>query len=260
MAESAAAKPLTVMFWKTQTIAAAGMPATPGGERLYVVGDIHGRLDLLDAMLDLIDADIAARDASRQRLVFLGDYVDRGPSSAQVIHRLVEVAGTYEAIFLKGNHEDVLLTFLQTPDLIDNWRAMGGLTTLQSYGIAPPLRPSPAEAHALAKALAAVMPPSHAAFLRSLALFWVWGDYAFMHAGLRPGIPLNRQKEQDLLWIRREFTGSTLQHEKFIVHGHTPVRAPDVLCNRINIDTGAYATGRLSCVVLDEQGRYFLQT
>ena len=254
--------PLTTMtmFWKVKPDISLQEPCVPPGERLYAVGDLHGRLDLLDAMLDLIDADLASHRACRSRLIFLGDYVDRGPGTAQVIHRLIEVAGGYDATFLKGNHEQIMIAFMREAATLDRWRGIGGLTTLQSYGIAASLRPSSDEAGIIQKHLLAVMPPSHIDFFDQLKVAHVSGDYVFVHAGLRPGQSVEQQDEQDVLWIRDKFTRSKLKHEKFVIHGHTPVRLPDVQVNRINIDTGAYARGRLTCIILQDKTRRFLNT
>ena len=237
------------------------LPAsTAAGTRIYAVGDIHGHLDLLDRMLDAIDADLVARPHERPELIFLGDYVDRGPSSAGVVHRLVEVTETYGAACLMGNHEAVLAAFLADPGVFEHWRAMGCLPTLRSYGISLDGFPSHYEAEAASADLNHNLPDRHRSFLRNLPLTRVSGDYFFVHAGIRPKVALNRQSKKDLLWIRDEFGSWTDPFEKFVVHGHTPVPAPDVRSNRINIDTGAYATGRLTCLILENDKRWLMQT
>lgn len=247
------------MIW-SKSASRGRAPSIPAGRRVYAVGDIHGRLDLLDAMLDLIDADLKAQPAAQPQLIFLGDYVDRGAQSAGVIHRLVEVMETYNAICLRGNHEVLFSSFLDQPASFSGWRTVGGLATLSSYGISVPPSPSPTEMEAMAADLAARMPQSHHVFLNNRPYKKVCGDYLFVHAGVRPRQPLARQLEEDILWIRDDFLLSDDPFEKFVVHGHTPVDAPDVRRHRINIDTGAFATNRLSCVVLEGQRRRFIQT
>ena len=228
------------------------------GLRIYAVGDIHGRLDLLDDMMDRIDADVVERPHADIKLVFLGDYVDRGRESAGVLFRLLEISLHYSTICLKGNHEAMMLAFLGDASVLQTWAPLGGLTTLQSYGLAPRLQPSAAQSAALARDLQQTLPADHLVFLKSCPLPHVSGDYVFVHAGLRPRRPIGKQIEEDLLWIRDDFTLYDQPHEKFVVHGHTPVMAPDVRTNRINIDTGAYATGRLTCLVLEGDQRRFV--
>jgi serine/threonine protein phosphatase 1 len=198
-----------------------------------------------------IEVDIVLHPVSRPIAVFLGDYIDRGPDSKEVIDLLVMPVRTPEMVFLKGNHEAFLLNFLKDPALLDIWRQYGGLETLISYGLKPPLNPSLNEQTRLAHDLANAIPASHREFLRSLKLSFVCGDFLFVHAGLRPLIPIQHQTEADLLWIREDFLLWDKEFEKIVVHGHTPVLEPDIRFNRINIDTGAFATGRLTCVVIE---------
>lgn len=229
----------------------------PEDVRIYAIADIHGRFDLLDALLARIDAELAASPVATPVQVFLGDYIDRGPASREVLDRLVERARMKGTVFLKGNHEVLALEFLADPAVLEEWRQYGALATLASYGLRPFLhdKKDPAElSHALAQAL----PEAHFNFLSSLALSFTCGDFFFAHAGVRPGIPLRTQNAQDLIWIRDDFLRFEGDLGKVVVHGHTPVLKPDVRSNRINIDTGAYATGRLTCLVLEGEELRFL--
>jgi serine/threonine protein phosphatase 1 len=226
-------------------------PRLPDGIRIYALGDIHGRADLLKQVFTVIDADIARNPAPRPVEVFLGDYIDRGPDSAHTLDLLLERSLYSETVFLKGNHEAYFLEVLRDPTKLEDWRQFGGLQTLMSYGIQPSLNPDAAEQTSLIDALLEVMPSDHLQFLQSLKPSFECGDFYFVHAGVRPGIPLNEQQEHDLLWIRDEFLNSTENFGKFIVHGHTPVREPDIRPSRINIDTGAYATGNLTLLTIE---------
>jgi len=223
----------------------------PDGIRIYAIGDIHGRADLLEALLRQIDADCTLYPSSRPIVVFLGDYIDRGPASRQVLDLLLGCQRTKEAVFLRGNHDNFVRRFLSSPAVLDEWRLYGGLETLVSYGLKPSINPGVPEQRQLAKELEKSTPERHLEFLDSLNLSFSCGDFLFVHAGIRPGVSIRKQKEEDLLWIREEFLSCEQRFEKFVVHGHTPVRAPDIRSNRINIDTGAFATGRLTCIVIE---------
>jgi len=223
----------------------------PDGLRIYAIGDIHGRADLLAGLLHQIDVDCTLYPSNRPIVVFIGDYIDRGPASREVLDLLLGCGRTKETVFLKGNHETLVRRFLSEPAVLDEWRLCGGLETLMSYGLKPSINPGVAEQRQLAKALAKSIPNPHLEFLDSLRLSFNCGDFLFVHAGIRPGVPIRKQREEDLLWIREEFLSCEQRFEKFVVHGHTPVRAPDVRSNRINIDTGAFATGRLTCIVIE---------
>ncbi len=222
------------------------MPRLPEGIRIYAFSDIHGRADLLADMFRVIDVDQARRPAARPIEVFLGDYVDRGPYSNETLDLLIERSQRRETVFLKGNHETLFLQVLREASNFDSWRRIGGLETMMSYGIRPSLNSTTAEQNDQIEELKGVVPKRHLAFLNSLRLSFTCGDFFFVHAGVRPGIPLREQQESDLLWIRNEFLESEENFGKYIVHGHTPVREPDIRSNRINIDTGAYATGNLT--------------
>jgi serine/threonine protein phosphatase 1 len=228
-------------------------PRLPEGIRIYAFGDIHGRADLLKQMFAVVDADLARSPARRPIEVFLGDYVDRGPDSAATLDLLIARSRRRETVCLKGNHEAYLLQVLRDPGKFDEWRKFGGLSTLMAYGIQPSLEPDASEQAALVEALTHRMPVEHLRFLQSLRPSFACGDFFFVHAGVRPGIPLQQQTEADMLWIRNDFLDSAENFGKFIVHGHTPVRAPDIRQNRINIDTGAYTTGNLTLLTIQGQ-------
>jgi serine/threonine protein phosphatase 1 len=224
------------------------VPRVPRGTRIYAVGDVHGRADLLEEVLAKIDKDSAQNPGLRDIEVFIGDYVDRGPSSADVIAQLVQRSEFRETVFLRGNHEALLLAFLQNPSVLNDWQQVGGLETLMSYGLQPVMNPTRQEQIELCASFNRMLPRSHRIFLqKQLRESYCCGDYFFVHAGIRPGVPLSKQREQDLLWIRNEFLEYDGGFEKIVVHGHTPVIEAEIRANRINIDTGAYATGQLTC-------------
>lgn len=236
----------------------AELPSVPADARIYAVGDIHGRIDLLDQLLLRIDAHRNAHPIARPLEVFLGDYIDRGPASRDVIARLITRTSTRGAVCLQGNHEMLLRWFLDDPATLEEWGRYGGLATLMSYGLAPSVKPDRDEQLKLATDLKRALPSAHHHFLASLALCFTYGDFFFVHAGVRPRIPLRRQRADDLLWIRDDFLLWEQEFGKIVVHGHTPVPQPEIRSNRINIDTGAYATGRLTCLVLEGNTMSFL--
>jgi diadenosine tetraphosphatase ApaH/serine/threonine PP2A family protein phosphatase len=236
--------------------------AVPAGTRVYAMGDIHGSLVPLRLLRDAVQAHGEAHPIERKCLIYLGDYIDRGYDSRAVIDLLVrEPLPGFEEVFLKGNHEDGMLRFLADGSNALFWVAYGGIATMVSYGVKPP---DPAtdedEVVRARKELAKKLPPAHLDFLAKLESYRVEGDYLFVHAGVRPGIPLERQERDDLLWIRDEFLKSSEDHGRIVVHGHTISEAPDQQPNRIGIDTGAFHTGHLTCVVLDGTSRAFLHT
>ncbi|MES2721853.1 MAG: metallophosphoesterase family protein [Pseudomonadota bacterium] len=239
-------------------------PPSTEGRLAYAVGDIHGRLDAFDALLQVIAQDVlTSQPTQRPMLILLGDYVDRGPASAQVVDRILKLADepAFEVRALKGNHEEALLQFRDEPGFGQTWVEHGGAATLASYGVQPPAtRTDPGAWETARVAFREALPASHTAFYEGLEIMITVGDYAFVHAGVRPGVPLDRQVERDLLWIRAEFLQSTAKFEKIIVHGHTPMEEPQVIAGRrIGIDTGAYATGLLTAVRLDDSGHQILQ-
>ncbi len=232
--------------------------AVPDGRKLYAVGDIHGCADLLDGLLEKIDKD--ARGIDNARLIFLGDYVDRGPDSKGVLDRLIKLkAGKQDCVFLKGNHEAIMLDFLADPGEMLHWLDWGGEETLLSYGLQGVLRRS---AEDLGEALREAMPAAHVDFLRTLQLTHIEGDYLFVHAGLRPGVRLEDQAEEDLLWIRGLFHNAAPQERPahVVVHGHQPLRKPLNAGWRIDVDTGACWSGALTAVALVDDKRRFIST
>jgi serine/threonine protein phosphatase 1 len=236
----------------------AETPRIPRGVRVYAVGDIHGRADLLKHTFSRIDLDTLERRVTRPIEVYLGDYIDRGPDSRDVLEQLIARSKSREIVCLKGNHETFPLQFAADPGSLRDWAQMGGLDTLISYGLRPPVHPDAEESGALATAFGTALPSSHRRFLTQLVSHLTCGDFFFVHAGVRPGIPLRAQQEADLLWIREDFLQSEDDHGKIIVHGHTPVLEPEFWPNRINIDTGAYATGRLTCLIIEGDKLSFL--
>lgn len=227
------------------------LKSLPDGLRLYAIGDIHGRADLLAAMHDLIDRIDAAQPAERTIEIVLGDMIDRGPASAEVLSRLLDRARLREVKALRGNHEDMLLHFLANAEGLSRWARLGGLDTLQSYGVRPDGPIDDAVAIRTARLARAAIPPEHLAFLTGLPSSWTFGGFTFVHAGLRPGCPLPAQAERDLLEIREPFLSHAGSFGTYVIHGHTPTRDVEIRHNRINLDTGAFATGRLSALLLE---------
>ena len=239
------------MWWKPLHIFGKWSAArVADGVRIYAIGDLHGCSSLLEHLLAAIEAHIGAFPAHRPILVFLGDYIDRGPESRQVIDQLISLQRHREVILLKGNHESYLTEFLRAPSIMPEWVQYGGLDTLRSYGITPKSHFDQKEQELLATALSLELSKrGHLEFFDRLEMSFVCEDFLFVHAGVRPGIPLDQQREEDLLGIRSEFLRYQGDLGKIVVHGHTPVREPEVCSNRINIDTGAYASGRLTCLI-----------
>ena len=224
--------------------------ASTNNDILYAIGDIHGRQDLLSQLMELITTDISKADTGPHiHLVFLGDYIDRGPDSRGVLDDLIAYSHYpgWTAHFLRGNHEEGLLNLLRSPSEGAWWYGQGGETTLESYGLG--LDPDFPNFQSLRDQLLAAMPRDHLEFLINLEPMVVLGDYAFVHAGVRPGVPLNAQSERDLLWIREPFLSAPDPGvDKIVVHGHTPIAEVEISSRRIGIDTGAWSTGRLSAV------------
>ena len=235
-------------------------PALPPGYRLYAVGDVHGRDDLLGDLLAQIEADSVQRGRARLVVVFLGDLVDRGPSSRQVVERLRTYgpAGV-RPVFLTGNHEEVLLRILDgEAKLIPDWLRFGGAECLASYGVdAAELRRLP-PAQAL-EALRSAIPASHVEFIRGFDDTFRAGTYLFVHAGIRPGVPLEQQSRTDLRWIREPFLKDGSEHGFTVIHGHTIREQVEERANRIGIDTGAYRSGVLTALGLEGSERWYLQ-
>lgn len=229
----------------------------PPATRIYAVGDIHGRADLLHEMVERIDDDLYRRPVQHAVEVYLGDYIDRGSDSKAVIDILCRRLVQRNAVCLRGNHEAILEDFLEDPEAVYGWLRLGALSTLASYGVPvpPPTQLTPVKLH---RAFCSTLPRSHVLFLQCLHNVYACGDYLFVHAGIRPGVPLEEQAREDLIWIRDEFLRSTADHGCTVVHGHTPVSYPEIRNNRINIDTGAVFSGRLTCAILEAASVSFL--
>jgi len=236
------------------------VPALPPGVRAYAIGDIHGRLDLLDELLRRVEADNAARDSVPVRLIFLGDLIDRGGESAQVVERLRTFAPDWaQLVFIAGNHEESFLNVLNgMPGVTRSWLSYGGEATLISYGMAADdLRLPPAD---FARALKAAVPAAHRNFIAGFAPLFRLGDYLFVHAGIRPGVPIPAQTKRDLRWIREDFLDDARSHGVMVIHGHTITEECEFRSNRIGIDTGAYRTGKLTALCLQGTDQWLLST
>ena len=248
---------LSSRFGRALAAKPAAVASTPNGMRVYVIGDVHGRNDLLSDLAEQIERDCATA-TGEVVTVLLGDYVDRGPQSAAVVERLSANRFPTALRALRGNHEAMFLEFLDNPKIFKSWRRFGGLETLSSYrvDVSKAMRGEGYEAaHA---ALVAALPAPHRHFLETTELSATIGDYFFCHAGVRPGTPLALQSAEDLMWMREEFLSCEQPFGKIVVHGHTPVNTPEIKPNRINIDTGAFATSLLTCLVLEGERRRFL--
>lgn len=252
------------MFWKRkskQVPAAENSFAVPEGQRVYAIGDIHGRADLFVELIDMIRADNAARGPAQVTLILLGDLVDRGPQSADVVERAIRLKDEFEDLrLLIGNHEECFLAAL-TGDVrsLRYFMRIGGGATVESYW-SDPRRLAEATFEEVAERLPAMVPQSHVDFLGSGEDAILIGDYVFVHAGIRPGVALERQSLSDLRWIREEFLGDDRCHGAMIVHGHTIQDDVDERPNRIGIDTGAYKSGVLTAIVLEGAERSYLKT
>lgn len=232
--------------------------AAPQGMQLYAIGDVHGRLDCLTLMHEMIANEIAHDRPADWRVIHLGDYVDRGPQSAQVLDFLIEAkARDPRMLTLMGNHDEGVLQFLADPADAELFVRYGGFDTAASYGVVLDVQTATArlESH---RQLVAAMPQSHLLFLRDLPRSVSFGDFFFCHAGVRPGVPLDAQSPHDLVWIRREFLYHPGLYEKVVVHGHTPVNQPEVMPNRVDVDTAAFDTGRLTALVVDGREKRFI--
>ncbi len=235
--------------------------AAPEGQRIYAIGDIHGRCDLLDMLLTQIEADDLGREPSDTKLIFLGDLVDRGPDSKGVIERLMALrSGSPNVRFLMGNHEELLILAYEGDRRATGlFNRVGGKDTLLSYGVSAQAYDE-ADLDQLSTLIAAHVPASHIDFLRSFEDWIQAGDYLFVHAGIRPGYSVEEQEPSDVRWIRKEFTQNTDDHGVMVVHGHSIAEEIDVQPNRIGIDTGAYATDRLTAIGIEGSQCWFIQT
>jgi len=240
----------------------ARQAAIPDGVIAYAIGDIHGRADLLEDLLSQITSHAGDTAAEQRVLIFLGDYVDRGWQSKEVLERLTSLKlDGFETVFLKGNHEEALLSFLADPQFLENWRQYGGLETLHAYGLKDlNFRADDDYLKQVHTSFVESVPLEHRRFLERLPSSYELGGYLFVHAGVRPGVPLDQQEERDLRWIRDEFLESRMNFGKRVVHGHCPEEEPQVRANRIGVDTGAYITGVLTAAVLQGTEVSFLHT
>ena len=231
-------------------------PRVPEGQCVYAIGDVHGRCDLLIKLLDVIDADAASLpEGTKVSIVFLGDYIDRGLQSRQVIDLLLgERLKDRETVFLMGNHEDALLRFREEAEFGREWARFGGAETLFSYGLQPPTGAAAGHReawHEVWSEFHQVLPEAHLHFYQTMTHYHVVGDYLFVHAGLRPGVTLDEQSVDDMLWIRDDFLQDGKPFAHFVVHGHTPTRVPYIDDRRMGLDTAAFSTGILTA------GRFF---
>jgi serine/threonine protein phosphatase 1 len=254
---------LSRLFRSRTQVAAPTTPAVPDGTVVWAVGDIHGRLDLLEPLVEAIVADLRASSASRRVVVFLGDYIDRGPDSRGVLQLLAglsDVQGV-EWRFLKGNHEQAMLGFLENPSTGPKWCEYGGDNALRSYGLRVPDLAHRMEAWArVAADLLHKLTERETSLLENLELSVTVGDYFFSHAGARPGVPLDRQTSEDLMWIRQPFLNNGTVFERVVVHGHTPTPRVHADHRRIGIDTKAYETGVLTAIRLEGRSRNLLES
>jgi serine/threonine protein phosphatase 1 len=234
-------------------------PRGKPGARAYAIGDIHGRLDLLNALITEIERDIAARPPAKNFIIFLGDLIDRGPDSAGVVERLRTYRhSNARVVFLGGNHEEVLLEILSGKlDVLPSWLKFGGAECAASYGIdVDALRQ--ADERVAIDMVRAKVPQAHREFLEGMADTFSFGDYLFVHAGIRPGLAIEHQDRKDLRWIRDPFLSDAKEHGFVVVHGHTIEEDVQERPNRIGIDTGAYRTGVLTAVAIEGDRRWFL--
>lgn len=236
-------------------------PRGAKGYRAYVVGDVHGRLDLLERLLGDIDRERKEHPTRKTLLVFLGDLIDRGPQSAEVVERLRTFSARgVRTVFLLGNHEEVLVRILEgDASLIPNWRWFGGSECLRSYG-ADPDRIARLNDEDAVEAVREAIPAEHVEFLKSFVDTCRFGDYLFVHAGIRPGVSIDEQMQSDLRWIREPFLLDDTDHGCVVVHGHTISEEVEERVNRIGIDTGAYRTGVLTALAIEGDRRWYLQT
>jgi serine/threonine protein phosphatase 1 len=254
---------ISKLFRSRTKVVTPGVPAVPPGTVIWAVGDVHGRLDLLSPLVEAMAQDLHDSRAERKMVIFLGDYVDRGPDSRGVLRLLCGLSPTQgvEWRFLKGNHEQAMLDFLDDPSAGARWCEYGGDRALQSWGLRVPELAHRAEAWArVAADLRHKLSQRETDFLENLELSVTVGDYFFSHAGARPGLALDRQSPADLLWIRQPFLNGQGPFERMVVHGHTPTPRVHADHRRIGIDTKAYDTGILTALRLEGRERSLLQS
>lgn len=244
-----------------QLIGAAPQPsaAIPAGERIYAIGDIHGRSDLFAALVAAIDADDARRGAARTTVILLGDLIDRGPDSAGVIRMAREWQQRRTVRILMGNHEEMFLDALEQEEVMRHFLRFGGREMLLSY-LTDPADYTRAELSEVAGLARTAIPEGDIAFVRTFEDQVRIGDYLFVHAGVRPGVALEAQRRSDLRWIREEFLDHADPFGAVVVHGHTIFDSPQIRHNRIGIDTGAYRSGRLTALGLEGTNRWLLNS
>jgi serine/threonine protein phosphatase 1 len=232
--------------------------AVPPGQRLYAIGDVHGCRALLERLIERIRRDMSNASAQID-VIFLGDYIDRGPDSKGVVDLLIGLSNEFSVHFIRGNHDQALLSFLDDPATYREWKDFGADETLRSYGVSPPETTNAATLADTRDRLIRALPNAHMRFFSGLLPSLEIGDYLFVHAGIRPGVPVSHQTLQDLMWIRDEFLLCEDDFGKIVVHGHSPHAEPVRRDNRIGIDTGAYLTGRLTAVALEGTRSRFLR-
>ncbi|MYL97351.1 serine/threonine protein phosphatase [Novosphingobium sp. FGD1] len=233
-------------------------PSIPAGQRVYAVGDIHGRADLFQELIDIVEQDDAARGRAYTTVILLGDLIDRGSDSAGVIAKAREWGARRRVEFIQGNHEEMLLVSRTDTDSLRSFLRFGGLETILSYGVDPQLAMS-AEVEDLQRLMNEAIPEEDFAFIDSFEKMVRVGDYVFVHAGVRPDTPLEHQSGRDCRWIREPFLSHRGDYGGFVVHGHTITPEPDICGNRIGIDTGAFLHGTLTAIGLQGEERWFLQ-
>lgn len=233
-------------------------PPLEPGQRIYAIGDIHGRADLLRSLLAQIRNDEAIRAPAQTTIIFLGDLIDRGPDSAGVIDQIMHLQGQYKVRGVAGNHEEMFLASLASDDVLRKFLAYGGREMVLSY-LGDVDQYNRLSIPDLRERLPEIIPSSHIAFLRELEDMIVIGDYVFVHAGIRPGVPLDCQDPRDLRWIREGFLDDDRESDFVVVHGHTISETIDIRSNRVGLDTGAYLHGRLSALAMEGSSQWFLE-
>lgn len=236
----------------------APLPAVPAGTRYYALGDIHGRLDLFEALIDAIEADDRSASPADTTFVLLGDLVDRGPDSAGVVRRARAWTESHGAVLLAGNHEEMFLQAFDDVSIMRHFLRHGGRETVLSYGL-PRAQFDDATFEEMQPLIAAYVPDGDIEYLRNARDYLIAGDYVFVHAGIFPEVPIERQKAHHLRWIRDSFLDHAEPHSHFVVHGHTITDGVDHRSNRVGIDTGAYLSGRLTALVLEGTHRRTIQ-
>ncbi|AIT81292.1 metallophosphoesterase [Novosphingobium pentaromativorans] len=250
------------MFTKIRTMLGrhktARIPSLDSGDRVYAIGDIHGRIDLFNSLIEAIEQDDGARGHANTTVILLGDLIDRGPDSAAVVARAKEWAKSRQLEFIKGNHEEMLIASMSNPDVLRSFLKFGGRETIMSYGIDETFIDE-AQPDELQKRMIETIPHDDIEFLDSFTKLIRNGDYLFVHAGIRPQTPLDHQLGRDCRWIREPFLSHNGDFGAFVIHGHTIAEEPQVRSNRIGIDTGAFVFGTLTAIGIEGTERWFIQ-